>query len=148
MKSKLPQDELVDAFTGETFQPKARNHYEENDGIPFAPPVDYPRPTVRQRIENLLNRGVDPLSKYVGSDDYDMEVPDDPEADLTPSEMNYMDAIAASLAEQAPLPDDGLPRPSPEPQPAPTPVPAAAAHPSAPAEPAGPTPSKTQVPSR
>jgi len=140
MKSKLPQAEQADIVTGEIFQPKARNHYEENDGVPFAPPVDMPRPTVRQRIENLLNRGVDPLAHYVGTDDYDLEVPDDPEHPLTPSEANYIDAIAASLAEQAPLPDEGLPRPAPEPQPSPAPAPAPVAGvPAAPAPGLAPT---------
>lgn len=99
-------------LTGDMFETRTPNHYERNDGVPFAPPVDGPRPTIRQRVENLLNRGVDPLAHYVGSDDYEMDIPDDPEAELTQSEINYMDAVAASLAESAPLPDDGLPRPS------------------------------------
>jgi len=142
MKSKLPQSELADIVTGELFQPKARNHYEENDGVPFAPPVDMPRPTVRQRIENLLNRGVDPLAHYVGSDDYDLEIPDDPEAPLTPSEANYIDALASSLAEQAPLPDEGLPRPAPLEQSAPTPAPGPVA-----AVPPGPAPAQAPAPS-
>lgn len=102
----------VDTLTGELFQSRAANHFEQNDGVPVAPHVDMPRPSVRQRVENLLNRGIDPLAHYVGSEDYNMEVPDDPDAPLTPSEMNYIEAIAADLAEQAPLPDEGLPRPS------------------------------------
>lgn len=108
---KTAQGELIDAFTGETFQANARNHYEVNDGVPVAPHVDTPRPTVRQRVENLINRGVDPLAHYVGSDDYDMDVPDDAETPLTPSEQNYLDTIASEVAEGAPLPDEGLPRP-------------------------------------
>lgn len=103
--------EMTDAFTGAVFTPRARNHYEVNIDPPKAPPVDLARPTVRQRIENLINRGVDPLAHYVGSDDYDFDIPDDPEAPLTASEMNFMDAVAAEIAEAAPLPDEGLPRP-------------------------------------
>lgn len=110
--NKKKQRELPDAFTGEIFQPNARNHYEDNDGVPVAPHVDLPRPTIRQRIENLLNRGVDPLAAYIGTDGIDMEVPDDGDAPLTRSEMNFIDVVSESLAEAAPLPDEGLPRPS------------------------------------
>ena len=108
---KTPQPELTDAFTGELFTPHSRNHYEVNDGKPVAPAVEFNRPTIRQRIENLINRGVDPLAHYVGTEGIEMDVPDDGEAPLTQSEQNYLDTIAAELAEQAPLPDDGLPRP-------------------------------------
>lgn len=106
------QDELTDPFTGVVFTPKAANHYEFNDGVPFAPPLDLPRPTLRQRIENLTRQGYDPLARYVhdGSEDTDFDVPDDPEAPLTASEANYIDMVAADLAEAAPLPDEGLPR--------------------------------------
>lgn len=104
-------DKIFDAFTGAEFQPRAENHYEKNDGVPVAPKVEMLRPTVRQRVENLLNRGVDPLAHYVGAEGIDMDVPDDPEAELTPSERIYMDVLASELAEQAPLPDEGLPRP-------------------------------------
>lgn len=103
---------FVDVTDGTLFESRAENHYETNDGVPFAPPVDMPRPTIRQRVENLLNRGVNPLAHYVGDDGYEMDVPDDPQAPLTPSEENYLEAIAADLAENAPLPDDGLPRQS------------------------------------
>lgn len=115
MADKTPQPELADAFTGEMFSPRSRNHYEVNDGKPVAPAVEMRRPTVRERIENLMNRGVDPLAHYVGTEGIDMDVPDDPQAELTQSEQNYMDTIAAELAEQAPLPDEGLPRPPTEP---------------------------------
>lgn len=120
--------ELHDAFTGEIFKPKSRNHYEANDGVPFAPQVELNRPTLRQRIENLINRDPAVLQRYLqegppdGSEGLDMDVPDDPEAPLTASEGNYLDAVAAELAEQAPLPDDGLPRPD---KPPATPVPQA-----------------------
>lgn len=100
----------TDAFTGVEFKSRSARHYEVNDGIPVAPHVDTPRPTVRQRVENLLRRGIDPLANYVGHEGIDMEVPDDPEAPLTASEQNYIDILAADLAEQAPLPDEGLPR--------------------------------------
>lgn len=115
IKKKLaasqPLKPISDAFTGEEFIPRAANHYEYNDGIPVAPPVETNRPTIRQRVENLLNRGVNPLSFYVGSEGIDMDVPDDPDAELTQSERNYMDVLAEQLAEEAPLPDEGLPRP-------------------------------------
>lgn len=103
--------EAVDPFTGVVFKTHANNHYEENDGIPHAPAVDLPRPTVRQRVENLMYRGVDPLSLYVGSEGIDMDIPDDAEAPLTESERNYLDMVHQDLAEAAPLPDEGLPRP-------------------------------------
>lgn len=102
---------ITDAFTGVDFQPRAEKHYEYNDGVPVAPKVDMRRPTVRERVENLLNRGIDPLAHYVGTEGIDLEVPDDPDAPLTQSEMNYMDHVASQLAEEAPLPDEGLPRP-------------------------------------
>lgn len=105
-----PQGEIPAAFTGEYFTARARNHYEENDGIPHAPPVDYPRPSVRQRVENLLNRNIDVLVNYVGHEGADMDIPDDPDADLTPSEQNYVDSLAEALAEASPLPDEGMPR--------------------------------------
>lgn len=105
-------EELVDPFLGVTFRPRAENHYERNSGIPVAPHVDIARPTVRQRVENLISRGIDPLSAYVGSEGIEMDVPDDPDLPLTPSEQNYLDIIAADLAEQSPLPDEGIPRQS------------------------------------
>lgn len=117
-KTKVPtakKEVLTDAFTGVDFTPRSRNHYETNSGIPVAPPVDLPRPTLRQRIENLINRGHDPLADFMRQsqeqDTYDFDVPDDPDAPLTPSEANYVESIASELAEQAPLPDEGLPRP-------------------------------------
>lgn len=130
-------------FTGQVTYSRHREIFEKVDPVPFAPAVPGAhRPSIRQRIENLLNRGVDPLYHYVNmpSDDgYDMEVPDDPEAPLTASEINYVDSIAAQLAEAAPLPDEGLPRPQ-EPSPA-SPGPLAKPSPG-PAEPGSPaTPS-------
>jgi len=103
--------EITDAVTGEVGLVRAANHYEKNDGVPKAPKVEMQRPTVRQRVENLLNRGVDPLAHYVGAEGIDLDVPDDPEAPLTQSEANYMDHLASQIAEEAPLPDEGLPRP-------------------------------------
>lgn len=105
----------VDVFTGEEFKSRVENHYEVVDPVPFAPPVEIQRPTVRQRVENLLNRGIDPLAHYVGHEGVEMDVPDDPDEPLTPSEQNYIDLLAAEVAEAAPLPDEGLPRPSPVP---------------------------------
>lgn len=116
---KQPQGELPDAFTGVLFVPRTRNHYEVPDPKPFAPNLAIQRPTVRQRVENLLSRGVDPLHDFMrqqaDQDDMDFEVPDDPEAPLTQSEQNHIDMLAASIAEQAPLPDEGMPRPQPAP---------------------------------
>ena len=109
--------EVVNPFTGEIFKSKAKNHYEENDGKPVAPQVELNRPTIRQRIENLINRDPAVLSRYMmegppdGSEGLDLDIPDDPEAPLTASETNYIDMVAAQVAEAAPLPDDGLPRP-------------------------------------
>lgn len=152
--AKRPQRELTDPFTGEVFQPSARNHYEDNDGKPFAPPLDLPRPTLRQRVENLTRRDPDILSRYVdqygGDEGYEMEVPDDAEAPLTTSEQNYIDTIASDLAERAPLPDDGMPRQHSGNSEVP-----AEGKPAAPAEPAPPAsqpaalqPPQTHVPTR
>lgn len=113
-KVKSPQGELTDAFTGEVFNPRSRNHYEVNDGVPFAPPLDLKRPTIRQRIENLINRDPGLLQRYIDENDdgsVDMEIPDDPDAPLTGAEAVYLDMVAAQVAEAAPLPDDGMPRP-------------------------------------
>lgn len=110
--------EHFDLTTGEAFKSRTANHYESNDGVPVAPPVDFPRPSIRQRVENLLNRGVDPLAAYVGTDSYDMDVPDDPDAPLTHAEQVYLDTIAADISEAAPLPDDNLPRQAQTPVPA------------------------------
>lgn len=120
-KNKQPQRELADITSGEIFQPKSRNHYEENDGIPVAPQVELNRPSIRQRIENLINRDPGALQRYIqdgppdGSEGTDLNIPDDPDAPLTASEMNYVDSVAAELSEQAPLPDEGLPRPPQQP---------------------------------
>lgn len=104
--------ETVDVFTGEIFNSKTPEHYERVDPTPKAPAVDLPRPTLRQRVENLINRGGDPLARYIhdGSSDNDYDIPDDPDAPLTASEHNYLDMVAADIAENAPLPDDDLPR--------------------------------------
>ena len=129
--------EHQDPFTGEVFKSRTPNHYEQNDGVPVAPRVELPRVSLRQRIENLLNRGVDPLSRYVhdGTSDTDYEVPDDPDAPLTPSEMNYLDLTAEAVAEQVSL------------DPRENAQPAAAAPPAAQGSPASPpSPSPQQSP--
>lgn len=110
---KSSQGELADVFTGEVFQAKSRNHYEVNDGVPFAPAVALNRPSIRQRIENLLNRDPEALRRYIQEPDdgsLDFDVPDDPEAPLTDQEALALDIMAADAAEQADLPDEGLPR--------------------------------------
>lgn len=148
--AKKPQRELPDAVTGEMFQPRARNHYEDNDGVPFAPPVEFNRPTLRQRVENLLNRGIDPMAAYVGTDGYDLDVPDDPDEPLTLAETLYIDAVSASLSEAAPLPDEGMPRPSsdsPATPPAPAPNPPTDG-PRPPASGSAAPPANSTVPSR
>lgn len=149
MKNKAAQRELHDITTGEVFQPRSRNHYEENDGVPVAPPVEMRRPTIRERVENLIRRGADPLGPYVGTEGIDMDVPEDGDAPLTPSEQNYIDMIAEDLAERAPLPDEGLPRPEATAPPAEVP-PAPAASAAAPAGVSSPplAPPASTVPSR
>lgn len=139
MEKETQFDAMSDAFTGEVFTPRSRNHYETNDGIPVAPPIEVRRPTVRERVENLLNRGIDPLGHYVGTEGIDMDVPDEPDAPLTQSEENYLDTIASEIAEQAPLPDEGLPRTATAPSVAPAvppPAPAGDPPPAAPPAPA------------
>lgn len=106
----FPLYEHASVIDGVVFESRARNHYEYNDGVPVAPPVEFNRPSIRQRVENLLNRGVDPLAAYVGSEGIEMDVPDDPDAPLTHAEEVYLDVVASQLAEAAPLPDEGLPR--------------------------------------
>lgn len=104
--------EHQDVFTGELFRSRTPEHYERVDPVPKAPAVDLPRPSLRARIENLINRGGDPLARYIhdGTSDQEYDVPDDPDAPLTASETNYIDMVAAEIAEQAPLPDEDLPR--------------------------------------
>lgn len=141
---EIPVFEQTDVFTGEEFFSRVERHYEAVDPKPFAPPVTMARPTIRQRVENLLNRGVDPLAHYVGTEGVDLDVPDDPDAPLTDSEMNYIQAVHESLAEQAPLPDEGMPRPDPTPPPAaPAPSPQA---PQPPREDAAAAPAAKPVP--
>lgn len=138
----------TDPFTGEEFETFHPEHYEVVDPTPFAPPLSIQRPTVRQRIENLLNRGVDPLSLYVGTEGIDMDVPEEEDAPLTASEQNFIDLVAASVAEQAPLPDEGLPRAATPPAatpPTPPPAPAPAGVSSPPQAPA-PAPGGKPVP--
>lgn len=142
-----PQGEIADAVTGELFDAKARNHYEENDGVPFAPPVDFPRPSLRHRIENLTNRNIDPWRYYTGSDGYEMDVPEDGDEPLTPSETQYLDMVASDLAEAAPLPDEGMPRTQELPPVSPVPqnAPAAAPGPVA-GVPSAPAPAQAPLP--
>lgn len=104
--------ETMDIVTGELFQARTPRHYDPVDPKPFAPTVDLPRPSLRQRVENLINREPNVMARFVAdqSTDEDYEIPDDPEAPLTPSEQNYLDMVASDIAEQAPLPDDDLPR--------------------------------------
>lgn len=140
---------LIDPFLGVEFKGKARNHYEFNDGVPVAPAVEIPRPTIRQRIEHLTSKNPEVLQQYlyglrrdVPDESLDLDIPDDPEAPLTDSEANYIDHVAGALAEQAPVPDDGMPRPEAPPPPQPSPE----ASPKAPVPPEGGAPAPTSAP--
>ena len=116
--------ELVDAFTGEAVEVAAANHYEHNDGVPFAPPIEMPRLTLRERVQRLQGAGVD-LDRYVPdeSEDNDFSDPDDLEP-LTHAEAAYvaLNDHLDHLAEQKVAPQ----APS-----SPTPAPAAPAEPAA-----------------
>lgn len=87
--------EIPDAFTGELFVPRAPNHYEANDGIPFAPPVDRPRMSLRDRVERLLYGGGQvPDGIYEDHDPTNWD--DDGEEPLTPAEQAYAKAVVAA----------------------------------------------------
>lgn len=82
--------QISDVFTGVEARARARNHYEYNSGIPFAPPIDQPRLTLRERVERLQGAGVD-LNRYLPdeSDDNDFTDPEDAEP-LTSAESAYV----------------------------------------------------------
>lgn len=141
--------ENFDPITGEVFLSRTPNHYEPVDPKPKAPPVAMKRPSLRERVENLTNRNIDALAYYVGTEGMDMDVPDDPDAPLTESERIYMDVIAGELAEQAPLPDEGLPRPDvPKPSTGSAAAPEGVSSPPKAPEPPSPAPAGGTVPSR
>lgn len=81
--------EVTDVFTGQVLTARARNHYEYNSGVPFAPPIDTPRLTLRERVERLQGAGVD-LNRYVPdeSEELDFDDPEDSEP-LTQHEEAY-----------------------------------------------------------
>lgn len=83
--------EIADVVTGELFQPYAMNHYEWNDGVPHAPPIDMPRLSLRERVARLQGQGVDLYSRGVDDDteEGDFEDPDESEP-LTHAETMYL----------------------------------------------------------
>lgn len=107
--------EINDVFTGELVRARARNHYEFNDGVPFAPPIDMPRLTLRERVQRLQGAGVD-LNRFVpdNSDDHDFEDPEDSEP-MTRAETAYV-ALNDHLDH---LQNERQKTPSPSPAPAP-----------------------------
>lgn len=93
-KMTMPGEVLpmqTDVVTGEEFQPFAKNHYEWNDGVPHAPPIDMPRLTLRERVARLQGQGVDLYSRGIDdeSEEGDFEDPDEREP-LTPAETTYL----------------------------------------------------------
>lgn len=88
-----------DPFTGEIFTPRTVNHYEHNDGIPVAPPVELPRLTLRQRVERLLASG-QPIPGYDGDEDDSWDEEDEP---LTMAEKQYLNQQDALERRQAAL---------------------------------------------
>lgn len=138
-----PQIETTDAVTGEVFLARTENHYEFNDGVPAAPPVDLPRRTLRERVEDLLYRGgMLPPLQHDESDDGDMDVReyDDPEP-LTPSEKQYLVTEGLKTLQERSTEAAYAPQPSPPPIPptegqnAPAPTPGRSAAPSTPPPP-------------
>lgn len=115
--------QITDVFTGVEARARARNHYEYNSGVPFAPPIDTPRLTLRERVERLQGAGVD-LNRYVPdeSEELDFDDPDDSEP-LTQHEEAYarlnehLDYLSSGPHE--PVADaSGAPPPSEPPPPA------------------------------
>lgn len=106
MSKKVKTSEpLIDVFTGEEFFPingQASGHYEENDGVPVAPPVNTPRLSLRERVERLLAGGVD-LSAGVYEDDDPTDWSDDDADPLTPAEQAYVDQGLALERQEARL---------------------------------------------
>lgn len=142
-----PRVVTVDVVTGVEFTSTTENHYEANDGVPHAPPVDLPRKTLRERVEDLMYRGggfIPPL-RHDGSNDADFDVDDPNEIEdngpMTEAELRYVYTEeeaeaqrarqeAHRAAQQAPKavpPADGQnasagsASPSPSPQPTPQP---------------------------
>lgn len=106
---------LTDAFTGEEIETRARNHYEFSDGVPFAPPIDMPRLSLRERVQRLQGAGVD-LNRYVPdeTDEHDYTDPDDDEP-MTRAEAAYV-ALNEHLDHlQAEMQKPASPSPSPAP---------------------------------
>lgn len=107
---------ITDAYTGEIVERRASNHYEFNSGVPFAPPIDMPRLSLRERVQRLQGAGVN-LDRYVpdDSDDHDFTDPDDAEP-MTRAETAYValndhiDHLQAERTKPAPAP---APSPSP-----------------------------------
>lgn len=100
MQSK--PEKIFDAFTGEEFQPRVHNHYERNDGVPVAPPVDQPRLSLRERVERMLysmQSGPEFISDGTPDDDFE----EDDAEPLTQAEQAYVAQGAALERREAAL---------------------------------------------
>lgn len=101
-KSVKASGSLIDVFTGEEFVPinkQTARHYEENDGVPVAPPVNTPRLSLRERVERLLAGGVD-LSQGIYDDDDPTDWSDGDDEPLTSAEQAYVEqGLALERAE-------------------------------------------------
>lgn len=110
---------VTDAFNGEVVERRAANHYEYNSGVPFAPPIDLPRLTLRERVQRLQGAGVN-LDRYVPDDSEDTDFVDPEDADpMTPAETAYvaLNDHLDHLAEQRSKPPAPVASPSPAPAP-------------------------------
>lgn len=120
--TRSQRHEVTDAFTGELRQVRAENHYEKNSGVPHSPPLDRPRRTLRERVEELLYRGAGlPAPVYDNTPDDDFDVGDEAIEPITRAELDYALAQippeAPQVANQAPgaaPPSDGPETPLPE----------------------------------
>lgn len=90
----------VDPFTGEEFHPRSPRHYEAADSVPFAPPVNTPRLSLRERVERLL-RGGGQLPAGIYEDDDGADWSEEGEEPLTPAERAELERIAAGDRLQA-----------------------------------------------
>lgn len=128
----LERFEQTDTITGEIFMSRTPDHYEPNDGVPHSPELDLPRPSLRERVEALLSRGIDPRD-FVQNDDSqdgDFGPDDDQDEPLTVYETRDLlrQQIDAAKASNPNPPAAGPGTPVPEPA-APSPVPAPAPEP-------------------
>lgn len=109
--TRITIGELVDPFTGESFRPRTERHYEANDGVPVAPPVDTPRMSLRERVERLLYSG-QALPQSQWDDDDPTDWSEDDGEPLTAAEHAYLEQGAAleraiEARNRAQAPSDG-----------------------------------------